>query len=251
MAILFVAAEAAELKPFANHLTGLRKLSWPIDYAFEGISEGRRILLAANGAGPKLAARALEVAIRAVAAADLSSSRLESVISTGFCGALDRALHACQIVIATQVLDIVSSERYDCARLADIGGALPGVIVSQDRVAGSTTEKLRLFEQTGALAVEMEASGIAERAKRAGLPFSCIKVISDTADESFAFDVNSMRTAEGRIARGKIVLHAFTRPTVVPGLFRLKRRTDQAARILGEFLVSCRISSDVSTLSAE
>ena len=51
MALLFVAAEAAELKPFANRLTGLRKLNWPLDYAYEGICDGRRILLAANGAG--------------------------------------------------------------------------------------------------------------------------------------------------------------------------------------------------------
>ncbi len=66
MAILFVAAEAMELKPFANSLTALRKLKWPIDYAYEGILEGKRIMLAANGAGPKLAAQAVEVALRAV-----------------------------------------------------------------------------------------------------------------------------------------------------------------------------------------
>ena len=125
------------------------------------------------------------------------------------------------------------------------------LLLSQNRVANSEDEKRRLFDQTGALVVEMEAAGVAERTKRAGLPFSCIKVISDTASESFAFDVNSMRTSEGRIARGKIVVHAFTRPNTVPGLFRLKRRTDEAARVLGEFLVSCRISSDVHTLSAE
>jgi hypothetical protein len=83
MAILYVASEASELRPFAAMLTGLRKLNWPIDYAFEGILEGRRILLAANGAGPRLAARAAEVAIRAVMVAELSSSRLEAVVSAG------------------------------------------------------------------------------------------------------------------------------------------------------------------------
>ncbi|MBV9158194.1 MAG: hypothetical protein JO097_18155, partial [Acidobacteriaceae bacterium] len=74
MAILYVASESSELRPFAALLTGLRKLNWPIDYAFEGIWEGRRIMLAANGAGPQLAAQAVEVAIRAVTAAELSSS---------------------------------------------------------------------------------------------------------------------------------------------------------------------------------
>ena len=86
MAILFVAAEADELKPFAKRLTGLRKLNWPLRYAFEGILQGRRIMLAAQGAGPKLAAQAVEVAIRAVTAAELSASRLEAVVSVGYCG---------------------------------------------------------------------------------------------------------------------------------------------------------------------
>ena len=88
MALLFVAAEAAELKPFANLLTGLRKLKWPMAYAYEGILDGRRILLAANGAGPKLAAHVVEVAVRAAMVAELSSSRLEAVITTA---AMDEA----------------------------------------------------------------------------------------------------------------------------------------------------------------
>src|SRR3954453_18984301 len=51
MAILFVAAEAAELKPFEAHLINARKLKWPLDYGYEDILEGRGILLAPNGAG--------------------------------------------------------------------------------------------------------------------------------------------------------------------------------------------------------
>src|SRR4051812_42842206 len=86
MAILFVAADPAELKPFEKYLINARKLKWPIDYAYEGIVEGRRMLLAANGAGPKLVAQAIEVASRAIRAAELSSSRLEAIVSVGFCG---------------------------------------------------------------------------------------------------------------------------------------------------------------------
>src|ERR1700722_8863968 len=117
MSILFVASEASELEPFAEHLEYLRQLSWPIDYAYEGISEGRRFILAANGAGPKLAAKATEVAIRAVTNADLSSSRLEAVITTGYCGGLDPALQFGDIIVAEQVLDSATSESLLCAAL--------------------------------------------------------------------------------------------------------------------------------------
>src|SRR5690349_1778666 len=173
MAILYVAAEAAELKPFANLLTGLRKLKWPIDYAFEGIWEGRRLLLAANGAGPRLAAQAVEVAVRAVTVAELSSSRLEAIVSTGFCGALDPALRESQIVVATEVADAGTNELYPCATLRDCGDAASGPLVSQNRIATNVAEKQQLRTR-GAIAVDMEAGGVAARTKRAGLPFYCI-----------------------------------------------------------------------------
>jgi adenosylhomocysteine nucleosidase len=243
MAILFVASEANELEPLARHLENLRKLSWPLDYAYEGISAGRRFILAAHGAGPTLAARATEVAIRAVSGAKQSSSQLEAVVSTGYCGGLDPALQIGDVVVATQVLDSATQELFLCGELQDHPSR--GIVLSQDRIAIKLEEKRQLFQQTGACAVEMESAGVAIRSKRAGLPFYCIKTISDTATESFALDWNRMRTTEGRMARGKIIMHALVRPNLVPGLLRLKRRTEEVAQALGEFLVSCRISPDI------
>ena len=252
MAILYVAAEAAELKPFARRLGDTRKLKWPLDYACEGVLQGRRVMLTANGAGPRLAAQAVEVAIRAISAAELSSSKLEAVVSTGFCGALDRALGLGGLVIGTAVLDRASGETLKCAVVEDsIGDAIRrGVIVSEDRIANSASDK-ELLAAFGALAIEMEASGVAARANKAGIPFCCIKVVSDCCDESFGFDLNRMRTTEGRIARGKIVSYALTHPKLVPELIRLRKRSERAAEALGDFLVSCRIKPESDSSLAE
>ena len=250
MAILYVASEAFELQPFASLLTGLRKLKWPIDYAFEGIWEGRRVMLAANGAGPQLAARAVEVAIRAVTAAELSASKLEAVVSTGLCGGLLPELHHRQIIVASQVLDAQTRELFDCAGILTTPEATSGIVVTQNCIALDTAEKNHLAT-LGASAVDMEAAGVAARAKRAGLPFSCIKVVLDPLQESFGFDLNALRTTEGRISRGKISLYAVTHPNLVPELLRLKRRTQHAAKALGEFLVSCRISAEPNTTSSQ
>lgn len=250
MAILYVASEAMELKPFANLLTGLRKLKWPIDYAFEGILEGRRMMLAANGAGPRLAAQAVEVAIRAVTVAELSSSKLEAVIATGFCGALDPAIREGQIVVASQILDPAQNETFECATVTSAAEFLSGPILSQDRIANDAAEKQRL-QASGTIAVDMESAGIAARAKRAGLPFCCIKVVSDRADESFPLDLNGMRATEGRIARGKIGIYALTHPGVIRELLRWRRRAGDAAKALGDFLVSCRINPQPDTAHTE
>lgn len=241
MAILFVAAEAAELKPFARRLTGLKKVKWPLDYCEEGVLDGRRVILAANGAGPGLASRAVEVALRAFPVAGLSSSRLEAVVNAGFCGALIAKLREADIVLGTSVLDKAKKELFPCEPILGIAGEVSsGTIVTQNRIAGDSAEK-RDLSALDAVAVDMEAAGVAERTKRAGLPFFCIKAVSDRLDESFGIDLNAMRTGEGRIARGKIIGYALWHPKVVPELFRLKRRSESAAEALGEFLVSCRI----------
>lgn len=250
MAILYVASLAMELEPFAALLTGVRKLKWPIDYAFEGVWEGRRVVLAANGSGPKLAAQAVEIAIRAVTGAELSSSKLEAVVSTGFCGALDPSLREGQIVIATEVLDLDANASFECGTVNAEVPFASGVLISQDRVANNATEKQHL-RQRDAVAIDMEAGGVAARAKRAGLPFYSIKVVSDRAEESFPFDLNRMRTPEGRIRRVKIVIHALTHPKSLPELLHWKRRSKAVAKSLGDFLVSCRISPKSDTALAE
>ncbi|MBV9302628.1 MAG: hypothetical protein JOY62_04310 [Acidobacteriaceae bacterium] len=240
MAILYVASLAMELQPFANLLTGVRKLKWPIDYAFEGVWEGRRVMLAANGAGPKLAAQAVEVAVRAVTVAELSSSRLEAVVSTGYCGALDPSLRELQIVVATEVLDPQANERFECGPIDTAMEFVTGVLISEDRIFNFASEKEKL-RHNGAVAVDMEAAGVAARTRRAGLPFYCIKAVSDRADESFPLDLNTMRTREGRIRRAKIGVHALTHPKLISALFHWKRRSEDAAKALGSFLVSCPI----------
>lgn len=246
MAILYVASEAAELKPFCKLLEGARKLSWPIDYAWEGILDGRRVMLAANGAGPRLAARAVEVAIRAVTSADLSSSALEAVVSTGFCGALDPNLRESQIVLGESVLDLATGETVSVELpYATLAGAATGPVVSQDRIANTATEKTALHA-SGAIAVDMESAAVFKRARQNHLPVYCIKVVSDRADESFPFDLNNLRTPEGRLARGKIITYSITHPHLLPALFRLKGRAEKAARELGDFLANCRIKPDAN-----
>jgi len=243
MAILFVASESYELKPFASRLAGCRSLKWPLDYAEEGVWEGQRAILVANGAGPRLAAEAVEVARRAVLVADLSSSRLEAIVSIGVCGGLNPALAPGQVLCPTKVLAVDVPEVFECHTIEAAQGYVPGVAISTDRVAVTLDEKKKLREQGGDV-VEMEAAGVASKAIQAGLPFYCIKVVSDSAEDEMPMDLNEMRTIEGRFARGKIGSYALTHPNVLPGLLRLKRRSEEAAGVLGDFLVSCRIEQE-------
>lgn len=191
------------------------------------VLRGNTIVLAANGPGPKLAARAVDIA--------REYAQIDGLVSMGFCGALDPALVPCDIFIATEVLGAGETARpAGCGRPYKIGKLL-----SMDRVASTAAEKAEL-RKCGADAVEMEAAAVAERAEHWNVPFYVIRVVTDAADESFPLDFNRMRDAAGRFNRAKIIAAALRRPRVFPALIQLNRRCSAAAQVLGDFIADTR-----------
>ncbi|HYL74302.1 MAG TPA: hypothetical protein VEU96_08845 [Bryobacteraceae bacterium] len=247
--LAFIAAERREFDGFLANAERVEKLDWPIDYARKVWLNGRAAVLVANGPGPKLAGRAVELL--------KGAEDLKGLVSTGFCGGLDPALQPCDIFVASEILTLSSSysnhDRNPDARpsrdrqgatapksLADARGSVKtGSLLSMDRVATGTAEKSEL-RKTGASAVEMEASAVAAKAVEWNVPFYCIRVVTDTANESFPLDFNRLRDAEGRFSRAKIIGAALLRPSVVPELMKLNKRCNAAAKALGDFVASCR-----------
>jgi adenosylhomocysteine nucleosidase len=239
--LAFVAAEAREFSGLLRKAERVSKLDWPVDFARRVWLNGKAVVLVANGPGPKLAGEAVAIA--------KGREELTGLVSTGFCGALDPALKPLDIFIATEILP----SHYDCAlpnrdregallhSLACARGSVrSGTLLSIDRVASTMAEKSELQTTTGAAAIEMEAAGVAEKAKAYNLPVCCIRVVTDTATESFPLDFNRMRDASGRFSRTKIVAAAFRRPSVFPKLIELNKRCKLAAEALGDFIADTR-----------
>jgi hypothetical protein len=86
----------------------------------------------------------------------------------------------------------------------------------------------------------MEAAGVAAKAKEYNLPFYCIRVVTDTAGESFPLDFNQMRDANGRFSRSKILAAAFRKPTVFPKLLKFDKTSKDASQALGDFIADTR-----------
>ena len=202
----------------------------PVDWA-RTIRLGNYELLAiANGAGARRAAPAVDAAC-AVYQPDV-------VISTGFCGALDPDLCLADVVVATSVA--AADRRYEALPVATASPHYSGVVRSIDRVAQTAGEKLRL-RAGGAMVVEMEAAGVAARAQARGLPFYCIRVVTDLAGETMANDFNAALRADGHFDTMVILKATLRRPLArLPELCRLRRRCVQAARVLGDFFADCR-----------
>src|SRR5262249_30505110 len=160
-----------------------------------GIVNRKMWEIVVTGPGSRLVERALSKKIE-----------VEGIISTGFCGALDPEL---------RVGDIVN--------WVPEPGTRPQII-STDRVVVTAAVKRRLPEKTVGAEVDMESEAIARKAAEWGLPFRCVRAVSDSADEDMPLDFNLYRDSEGRFSRGRIALAALGRPfTRVPALLRLDR----------------------------
>jgi nucleoside phosphorylase len=184
---------------------------------------GQRWILKANGPGGVLAGEAV----------DAAGPDVDLILSVGLCGALVEELEIGQIVVGSSVNGAAIGQPR-C-----LPGVVTGPIVSIDRVAQTVAEKRRLRD-AGAIAVEMEAAAVLERARKWKVPFYCIRAVSDRASEGFALDLNAARDEVGRFDARRIVAQAIRRPFVgIPELWRLRRNSEIAAKALGEFIGNC------------
>ena len=218
MTWLMVAAEQREFEGILKRAGEVRPLPWPgAAFSREAAWKNSRWFLIANGPGPRLVERALE-----------KKPDVDRILSVGFCGALDPALQIGDIVVSGEVPKGLQAS------------FVQGDVVSVDRVAFTAREKCDLRAATGAAVVEMESAAVAQKAREWDVPFGCVRVVSDVAEDDLPLDFNLYRDADGRFERTRIALAALGRPfTVLPRLVRLDRDCRRAAERLGEFLANC------------
>ena len=133
------------------------------------------------------------------------------VILAGLAGALDPSLRCGDVVIDQK------------SQLTEAMKKLPfriGRIYTSDRVITTPAEKSRLFNSTGALAVEMEA-GIVR-------PAIHVRSISDVADESIDPAILRLIDEMGQPHIGKLLMTIIRRPMLVRDLKRLGSQSQVA-----------------------
>lgn len=151
------------------------------------------------------------------------------VLSCGFAGGLNPYLSVGTVVFA-------GDEDAGLTPALLRAGACPVKFYCAERVASTVEEKRRLWEETGADAVEMESQIIRAICRAHGIPSATIRAISDAAHENLPLDFNLFMTAEQRIHYGKLILNLVMSPRRISGVLRLQRQTQLAARRLAAVL---------------
>jgi hopanoid-associated phosphorylase len=228
--ILMVAADAMEFPGILRHASGVARAKLGIDWSRSGRLGDYEVMLVANGMGAQRAAAAVDAALQVFGA--------EAIVSTGFCGALEADFETADVIVGSAVS--AGSQTFPALCPASERRHRQGVVCSIDHVAQTAEEKRRL-RAGGASAVEMEAGGVAERARARGVPFYCVRVVTDLADEDMANNFNQALRPDGHFATINILRGALRNPLVrLPELVRLRNRCIRASGELGDFIADCR-----------
>jgi adenosylhomocysteine nucleosidase len=214
--VAIVAALEREVWPIIRH--------WQVS---ESVYEGRRskfyendrAVLVCGGIGPEAARRATEAVVQLY--------RPIAVVSVGFAGALDPKLKVGTVVGVKTVVDAKDGSRAN----SPIGS---WVLVSVDSVM-SVAQKATLAKTYGAHAVDMEAASVARGAQARGIPFVCVKVISDEVDFEIP-PVGKFVGSAGEFRGASFSLFALIRPWLWVKVFRLAKNSEKASQALCAWL---------------
>jgi adenosylhomocysteine nucleosidase len=235
--LVVIAAMAGELKPLVHGWRHERRNG--IDL-WRWRSEKGEWVAACAGAG-------VDAATRAFAEAEKDGA-FDLAISIGWAGALNSAYQPGQAYRVRGVIDARSgerfpadsSERFPRSQNRGLGhpdfSDFPGLwLVTSPKVADEA-EKRRLAAAYGAGLVDMEAAAIARLAAMRGIPFYCVKGVSDGTTDQLP-DFNRFISENGEFQLARFIVFAILRPRHWPALMRMGENSRKAAQGIRESLL--------------
>lgn len=213
-----IAAMPGELKPLVRGWQRQRRNGVHLWYLRR---DQREWVAACAGAGQAAATRAF---------AEIEKDGAVTIaVSAGWAGALAPRFRAGATFRPSGVIDCQTGERFRVARCSE-----ELWLVTSPRVADAA-EKRRLAAAYGAGLVDMEAAAVARLAAMRGIPFYCVKGVSDALDDTLP-DFNRFLSAAGHLHLGRLLAYLLPRPTYWRALVRMGENSKKASRGLAVHL---------------
>ncbi len=231
--LLVVSGDRRELTGFGEPGNGLTLFSFGVRWSAWANLNGRRVLLIAHGPGRENAAQGVELACR--------NFDVGAMVSAGYVGALDPELKVGATLIVHRIIQFNPRVEYAVRLPVCSGEPRPraATLLTIDEVVQDPGKKAQL-RGTGAAAVDMEASAVAAEAVGRGLPFYCLRAVSDEADASLLIDWNRARRRDGTFSRRHVITQAAVRPWRWRQWQALRRDGLKASTALGRLFRQCR-----------
>ena len=189
------------------------------------------MLLSVAGMGPTAAAAGTRALIAAGARA---------ILGWGFAGGLDPQLKCGSVLLPAEVLNTVGariavSEDWRSVLHKALGPRQrhsDSALLTSPTAIGTAAEKARLFTSSAAAAVDMESYIIAQIAQQHALPFVCLRVLIDTAEDELPAAIRQAADQYGDLRLGRLLLTLARAPMQLGAVARLGRRFRIADRVL-------------------
>jgi hypothetical protein len=166
--------------------------------------------------------------------------RPKLVLSVGFAGALRDDRQVGDVLLADEVVDLVGN-RWPTTW----PGELPatewrppihrGRFLTVPQLVGNPDEKRQLGQKYEAAALDMESAHVARMCSKQGVPFGCVRVISDALATPLSPRLVSL-LAGGRVSWLGLLALLLRSPGSAKELWHLAQATHHAARQLGTAL---------------
>jgi adenosylhomocysteine nucleosidase len=217
--LAIIAAMPGELKPLVR--------GWPHSsrsgvHFWAQRSEEEEWIAACAGAGQNAATRAF--------AAIEDGGPIDLLFSVGWVGALTPDVSPGAAYNVAGIIDARTGERFNC----DAGSGDLWLVTSP--IVAYESEKRRLASAYNASLVDMEAAAIARLAAMRGIPFYCIKGVSDGLTDQLP-DFNPFISPTGQFRLAPFILFVLIRPWHWPALIRMGENSRKAAEGIARFLL--------------
>jgi adenosylhomocysteine nucleosidase len=217
--VAIIAAMPGELKPLARGWAHERR--GRVDLWRWKFDNGEWIA-ACGGAGVAAATRAFAEVEK--------DGPPDMAISVGWVGALNPAMETGRSYGVSGVIDLRTGERFNVANWSVDRWLVTSPIVA-DQV-----EKQRLAAAYKADLVDMEAAAIARLAQMRGIPFYCIKGVSDGFHDKLP-DFNRFIRPDGQFDMAGMALFSILRPWLWPSLIRMGENSSKASQSIRDSLL--------------
>ena len=187
--------------------------------AWQGSIEGAACIAVCAGMGKAAAERACAIAMR--------EAPLNALVSMGWAGALSCGMQPGDAYVVNEVVDGASGERFPPisrppGKRPPRSGWSPLTMWPWLRKSGG------LGESYQAVLVDMEAATVARFARSQGIPFYCLKAVSDAAGEILP-DFSRYTDTQGHLQLAALLAHVAIRPRYWPGLARMGKNGKRGA----------------------
>jgi len=228
--IAIVAAMPEEVAPLRARMGVTTRVQHGAFVIERGQLAGRPVALGLSGDGARNARSGVD--------ALLAGSGARALLVLGVSGALSPELATADLIVASRVTEedgrVHDADPARTAAAARATGGRQAVVMSARKIADTADEKRRLAAQAGAglAVVDLESASYVAAADGAGIPWTVLRAISDTAGETLPPLLNRSMDAGGAVSRGRVLRGLISDPGALPVLLTLRRRVGQCSEVL-------------------